>query len=122
MDGDTTAKTMDQNANSTMKNAEISTGIHELNYQAVNSPSEPARGSFIDLMRICRIQLERKQASAHRFSTKVGLLGSSSRPMELLAAGEKVGGPFASDGAIGKNFNPDAAIGGTIHENPGKKE
>ncbi len=35
--------------------------------------------------------------------------------------GEKVGGPFASDGAIGKNFNPDGAIGGTVHEKLGKK-
>lgn len=35
--------------------------------------------------------------------------------------GEKVGGPFSSDGAIGKNFNPDGAIGGTVHENLGKK-
>ncbi|KAL3423719.1 hypothetical protein PVAG01_05466 [Phlyctema vagabunda] len=35
--------------------------------------------------------------------------------------GEKVGGPFASDGAVGKNFNPDGAIGGTVHEELGKK-
>jgi hypothetical protein len=28
--------------------------------------------------------------------------------------GEAVGGPLASDGMIGKNFNSDGAVGGTI--------
>lgn len=32
---------------------------------------------------------------------------------------QKVGGPFASDGAIGRNFNPDGAVGGTVQENMG---
>jgi hypothetical protein len=30
--------------------------------------------------------------------------------------GEKVGGPFSSDGAIGKQFTTDGAIGGTVHQ------
>jgi hypothetical protein len=30
--------------------------------------------------------------------------------------GEKVGGPFSSDGAIGKQFTTDRAIGGTVHQ------
>jgi len=29
----------------------------------------------------------------------------------------KVGGPFAEDGAIGKNFKEDGKIGGTVQEN-----
>lgn len=34
---------------------------------------------------------------------------------------EKVGGPFAKDGAIGKNFNADGAVGGTVQEEAGGK-
>jgi len=30
-----------------------------------------------------------------------------------------VGGPFASTGAIGKNFNPDGAVGGSVQNNLG---
>ena len=37
--------------------------------------------------------------------TKDGAIGS---------VGEKVGGPLASDGMIGKNFNPDGTIGGSV--------
>lgn len=33
--------------------------------------------------------------------------------------GEKVGGPFSKDGAIGKQFTTDGAIGGTVQENAG---
>jgi hypothetical protein len=46
MDGDTTAKTMDQGANSAINNAEMSTEIHESNHQAVSSCPNLPRGSF----------------------------------------------------------------------------
>ncbi|KAG9726043.1 hypothetical protein KCU73_g13000, partial [Aureobasidium melanogenum] len=36
--------------------------------------------------------------------------------------GEKVGGPFSSQGTIGKQFTTDGAIGGTVQENLGKGE
>lgn len=36
--------------------------------------------------------------------------------------GEKVGGPFSSQGAIGKQFTTDGSIGGAIHEQLGKGE
>ena len=33
--------------------------------------------------------------------------------------GETVGGPFSSDGSIGKHFNPDGAVGGFVQRNLG---
>ena len=36
--------------------------------------------------------------------------------------GEKVGGPFSSEGAIGKQFTTGGSIGGTVQENLGKGE
>ncbi|KAH8594442.1 hypothetical protein B0O99DRAFT_178200, partial [Bisporella sp. PMI_857] len=35
--------------------------------------------------------------------------------------GQKVGGPFAKGDTIGKNFNADGAIGGTAQQNLGNK-
>ncbi len=35
---------------------------------------------------------------------------------------QKVGGPFDKDGAIGKQFKPDGALGGTVQENLGDKK
>lgn len=38
------------------------------------------------------------------------------------AIGEKIGGPLASDGMVGKNFNPDGAVGGAFQKLAEKNE
>lgn len=49
----------------------------------------------------------------------VMLLTYGSAQGNLGAVGEKVGGPLASDGMIGKNFTDKGAIGGTINDTLG---
>lgn len=54
---------------------------------------------------------------------KDGAIGKQFKADRAIGSiGEKVGVQFASDGAIGKNFNPDGAIRGIVHENLGRKE
>jgi hypothetical protein len=36
--------------------------------------------------------------------------------------GEKVGGPFSSQGSIGKQFTTEGSIGGTVQQNLGQGE
>jgi hypothetical protein len=87
MDGDNTAKTMDQGANSAMKNSEMSTRIRESSHHAVDPRCELELSIFLLCHMTYRIQLARRQqARIHRSSIKMGLLESNSRPIEPLAA------------------------------------
>jgi len=104
MDGDSTAKTMDQGANSVIRNVDGSDSIHEASHQS-NAVGEKTQGTGTSAFH--------KDGPIGKQFKADGAIGS---------IGEKVGGPFASNGAIGKNFNPDGAIGGTVQENLGKKE
>jgi hypothetical protein len=49
----------------------------------------------------------RKDGAAANHITADGSIGQ---------IGEKVGGPFSSKGAIGKQFTTDGSIGGTVHQ------
>jgi hypothetical protein len=116
MNGDATGKAIDQGVNSTIKNAEMSNGIHESNYHAVRSCSEfPSR---IILRCHMRLRDPVSEKTTHLSSIKTGAVGKLFKADGVISSiGKKVGGPFASDGAIGKNFNSDGTIGETVHEN-----
>lgn len=57
--------------------------------------------------------LSRRDKAAADHMTADGAIGQ---------IGEKVGGPFSSQGAIGKQFTTEGSIGGAIHEQLGKGE
>lgn len=51
---------------------------------------------------------------APAFDAKGTIGGAFTKDGAIGSVGEKVGGPLASDGMIGKNFNPDGTIGGSV--------
>jgi len=125
MDGDSTAKTMDQGANSVIRNVDGSDSIHEASHQAVRSTVSvlPHWSVISDAYTKQNAVGEKTQGTGTSAFHKDGPIGKQFKADGAIGSiGEKVGGPFASNGAIGKNFNPDGAIGGTVQENLGKKE
>ena len=97
MDGDQTAKTFEQGANSAMKGgSDLAEGVHESTKQIV-SPS------FLQLFQLPR---------PHQHPTRINTLNFRTNTLLLLqqpAAGDKTTGAgtsvFSKDGAVGSMFN-----------------
>ena len=102
MDGDSTAKTLDFGANSALRNTEGSDSIHEASHQAVCS--NPI--SFIRAHRLTHETQEpagqKTQGTGTPAFSKDGAIGSMFKADGAIGGtAEKVGGPFARDGAVG---------------------
>jgi hypothetical protein len=102
MDGDSTAKTMDKGANSALGNNDLADGIHEASNQAVGFlPKQRVVVGEIDTSKQAPAG-EKTQGTGTSAFHKDGAIGSAFKADGAIGSmGEKVGGPFASDGAIG---------------------
>ncbi|KIW20587.1 hypothetical protein PV08_01162 [Exophiala spinifera] len=59
---------------------------------------------------------DKKSSTGAPLLSSEGAVGKQFKPEGAIGSvGEAVGGPLASDGAIGKNFTPDGSVGGTIN-------
>ncbi|MCJ1255095.1 hypothetical protein MMC24_002911 [Lignoscripta atroalba] len=105
MDGDTSAKTFEQGANSATKGAQDFTeGIHE----SVNQT--PAAG-------------EKTTGTGTSVFSKDGAIGSMFNADGAIGGtAQKVGGPLDKQGAVGQHFNADGKIGGMIQQNLAEKK
>ncbi|CAF9907723.1 MAG: hypothetical protein ALECFALPRED_003787 [Alectoria fallacina] len=109
MDGDSTAKSFEQGANSAVRENEMSSGIHE---SVKQTASEKTTGTGTSMF------------------SKDGTLGSmfngtASPPRTDGAIGgtaQKIGGPLDKEGSIGQHFNSDGKIGGMVQENLANKK
>ncbi|KAI9872214.1 MAG: hypothetical protein M1830_001904 [Pleopsidium flavum] len=104
MDGDHSAKTFEQGANSAMKDQDLTSGIHE----SVNQT--PAAG-------------EKTTGTGTSMFSKDGAIGSMFKADGSIGGtAQSVGGPLDKQGMIGKHFNEDGKIGGTIQEQLANKK
>ncbi|CAF9918664.1 hypothetical protein IMSHALPRED_004370 [Imshaugia aleurites] len=104
MDGDHTAKSFEQGANSALKDTEMSSGIHESVKQT------PAAG-------------EKTTGTGTSMFSKDGPLGSMFNADGAIGGtAQKIGGPLDKDGSIGQHFNADGKIGGMVQENLANKK
>ncbi|KAI4161222.1 MAG: hypothetical protein LQ342_005013 [Letrouitia transgressa] len=104
MDGDHTAKTFEQGANSALKDQEMTSGIHE-SVNQVPSSGDKTTGTGTSMF------------------SKDGAVGSMfNADGPLGGTAQKVGGPFDKEGAVGKHFNADGKIGGMVQENLAEKK
>ncbi|MCJ1308554.1 hypothetical protein MMC25_002207 [Agyrium rufum] len=105
MDGDQTAKTMEQGANSAMKGGQdLTEGIHESTKQI------PAAG-------------DKTTGTGTSMFSKDGAVGSMfNADGPIGGTAQKVGGPFDKGGMVGKHFNADGSIGGTAQSLADKQE
>ncbi|MCJ1476112.1 hypothetical protein MMC13_004777 [Lambiella insularis] len=95
MDGDHSAKTMEQGANSAMKGGQdLTEGIHESVKQtpSVGDKTAGHGGSIFD-----------KTGAVGSMFTTDGPIGGTA---------QSIGGPLDKQGMIGKHFNADGALGG----------
>ncbi|KAL8972696.1 MAG: hypothetical protein Q9197_002656 [Variospora fuerteventurae] len=100
MDGDHSAKTFEQGANSAMKDQEMTSGIHE----------SPAAG-------------DKTQGTGTSMFSKDGAVGKMFNADGAIGGtAQKVGGPFDKQGAVGQHFNADGKIGGMVQENLADKK
>ncbi|MCJ1369353.1 hypothetical protein MMC20_000564 [Loxospora ochrophaea] len=130
MDGDHSAKTMEQGANSAMKDQEFTSGVHE-SINQIPSAGEKTTGTGTSMFS--------KDGAVGSMFNGTFLLSShphlpsrsppplTPSPLDpadgpLGGTAQKVGGPFDKEGSIGQHFNADGAIGGAFQENvAGKK-
>ncbi|KAL8819094.1 MAG: hypothetical protein Q9191_007809 [Dirinaria sp. TL-2023a] len=104
MDGDHSAKIMEQGANSAMKDQELTSGIHESTNQI------PAAG-------------DKTQGAGTSIFSKEGAVGSMfTHEGAIGGTAQKIGGPLDKEGAVGKHFNADGKIGGMVQENLADKK
>ncbi|KAL8757142.1 MAG: hypothetical protein Q9184_004289 [Pyrenodesmia sp. 2 TL-2023] len=104
MDGDHSAKTMDQGANSALKDQEFTSGIHE------SASQIPAAG-------------EKTQGTGTSMFSKDGAVGKMFNADGAIGGtAQKIGGPFDKQGAVGQHFNADGKIGGMVQENLANKK
>ncbi|KAL6720571.1 hypothetical protein ACLMJK_002495 [Lecanora helva] len=104
MDGDNTAKTFEQGANSALKETEMSSGLHESVKQT------PAAG-------------DKTQGTGTSMFDKSGAVGSMFNADGAIGGtAQKIGGPLDKEGAVGKHFNADGKIGGMVQENLADKK
>lgn len=104
MDGDNTAKSFEQGANSAVKESEMSSGIHESVKQT------PAAG-------------EKTAGSGTSMFSKDGALGSMFNADGAIGGtAQKIGGPLDKEGSIGQHFNSDGKIGSMVQENLADKK
>ncbi|KAI4280866.1 MAG: hypothetical protein L6R35_005811 [Caloplaca aegaea] len=96
MDGDHSAKTFEQGANSAMKDQEMTSG--------------PAAG-------------DKTQGTGTSIFSKDGAVGKMFNADGAIGGtAQKVGGPFDKQGAVGQHFNADGKIGGMVQENLADKK
>ncbi|MCJ1229377.1 hypothetical protein MMC12_006043 [Toensbergia leucococca] len=99
MDGDSSAKTMEQGANSAMKDQDLTSGIHE------SASQIPAAG-------------DKTTGTGTSVFSKDGSIGSMfNADGPIGGTAHKVGGPFDKEGSIGQHFNADGKIGGAVQQN-----
>ncbi|KAF6231775.1 hypothetical protein HO173_010077 [Letharia columbiana] len=104
MDGDHTAKSFEQGANSALKENEMSTGIHE-SVKQIPSAGDKTTGTGTSMF------------------SKDGALGSMFNADGAIGGtAQKVGGPLDKEGSIGQHFNADGKIGGMVQENLANKK
>ncbi|KAL8654922.1 MAG: hypothetical protein Q9226_003246 [Calogaya cf. arnoldii] len=107
MDGDHSAKTFEQGANSAQKDQELTSGIHE----SVNQV--PAAG-------------DKTQGTGTSMFSKDGAVGKlfngNVADGAIGGTAQKIGGPFDKQGAVGSHFNADGKIGGMVQENLANKK
>jgi len=137
MDGDQSAKTMEQGANSAMKDDSLASGIHETTKQTVLSPPTPSSPSSSSLLppspstpHHLTPPLTQPQPAAGDKTTgtgtsifsKDGAVGSMFNADGAIGGtAQKVGGPLDKQGAVGQHFNADGKIGGMVQENLANK-
>ncbi|KAL8939806.1 MAG: hypothetical protein Q9216_003157 [Gyalolechia sp. 2 TL-2023] len=122
MDGDHTAKTFEQGANSAMKDQDLTTGVHESVNQIVRileissdvpkqaDPEQPAAG-------------DKTQGTGTSMFSKDGAVGKMFNADGAIGGtAQKVGGPFDKEGTVGQHFNADGKIGGMVQENLANKK
>ncbi|KAI4124096.1 MAG: hypothetical protein LQ347_005861 [Umbilicaria vellea] len=104
MDGDNSAKAMEQGANSAMKDQDLTSGIHESTKQI------PAAG-------------EKTTGTGTSMFDKDGAIGSMFKSDGAIGGtAQSIGGPLDKEGAIGKQFTTGGTIGGMIQENLANKK
>ncbi|KAI4102125.1 MAG: hypothetical protein L6R37_004548 [Teloschistes peruensis] len=104
MDGDHTAKTFEQGANSATKDQELTSGIHE-SVNQIPSAGDKTQGTGTSIF-------SKDGAIGKQFNVD-GAMGGTA---------QKVGGPFDKQGSIGQHFNADGKIGGMVQENLANKK
>ncbi|EME46741.1 hypothetical protein DOTSEDRAFT_22775 [Dothistroma septosporum NZE10] len=105
MDGDHSAKTMDQGASAATKVQDLTDGIHEDAKSTSTGVGEKTTGQGTSIL------------------SKDGAIGSAFQGDGAIGSiGNKVGGPFHETGAIGKNFTAAGSIGGTAQKLAEKNE
>jgi len=104
MDGDHSAKTMDQGANAASNAMDQTDGIHEDAKQGTGMGTKETGGGT---------SIFSKDGAIGGAFTSQGAVGGTA---------QKIGGPLDKSGAIGKHFNPDGAVGGTFQELAKKNE
>ncbi|THV70220.1 hypothetical protein D6D28_05313 [Aureobasidium pullulans] len=125
MDGDASAKTMDKGASAYCP--EKRRHGHQRSPRGL-SPQRRARRREDHWHRYLSIQ----RRWQHRQAIQGQVNRSSNRQRQALTGatadgaigqiGEKVGGPFSSQGSIGKQFTTEGSIGGTVQQNLGQGE
>ncbi|MCJ1409815.1 hypothetical protein MMC19_003898 [Ptychographa xylographoides] len=96
MDGDNTAKTFEQGANSAMKGGQdMVDGIHE-GVKQTPAAGEKTTGNTTSIF-------DKSGAVGQAFNAD-GAIGGTA---------QKIGGPLDKEGMIGKHFNADGTLGGT---------
>ncbi|KAI9673995.1 MAG: hypothetical protein M1817_002201 [Caeruleum heppii] len=105
MDGDNSAKTMDQGAKSAMPNVDMTSGVHEQSKPDTAPAGEKTTGTGTPAF------------------NKDGAIGSMFKADGALGGtAQAIGGPFDKKGAIGQHFNADGKIGGSVQETLGQGE
>ncbi|KAL8801802.1 MAG: hypothetical protein Q9182_004209 [Xanthomendoza sp. 2 TL-2023] len=99
MDGDHSAKTFEQGANSAQKETELTSGIHE-SVNQIPSAGDKTQGTGTSMFS--------KDGAVGKMFNADGAIGGTA---------QKVGGPFDKQGAVGQHFNADGKIGGMVQEN-----
>ncbi|KAL8933603.1 MAG: hypothetical protein Q9211_005690 [Gyalolechia sp. 1 TL-2023] len=122
MDGDNTAKTFEQGANSAMKDQELTSGVHESVHQIV-------RIIKISTEMLQQADLEQPAAGDKTQGTGTSMFSKDGAVGKMFNAdgaiggtAQNVGGPFDKQGAVGQHFNADGKIGGMVQENLANKK
>lgn len=104
MDGDHTAKSFEQGANSAVKENELSSGIHE-SVKQTPAAGEKTTGTGTSVFS--------KDGAVGKMFNADGALGGTA---------QKIGGPLDKEGSIGQHFNADGKIGGMVQESLANKK
>ncbi|KAI4111024.1 MAG: hypothetical protein LQ345_006890 [Seirophora villosa] len=121
MDGDHTAKTFEQGANSAMKDQDLTSGVHESVNQIVSHTYCPFESSNTDELQPAAG--DKTQGTGTSMFSKDGAVGKMFNADGAIGGtAQKVGGPFDKQGAVGQHFNADGKIGGMVQENLANKK